>query len=466
MNSIRFNIEFSRQIISAVVAFCDLLKHQDIINRTTDLIECSGIIIADLGKESVFLHPISQGPCHMAERPMSLYSLPRSDLILIHHEEVLQLSVARFDTPSQSIEAHDLLCGKHRTVCEKNVDFLLILFAIWPKEDDEFKRYLAVFKPTNELIAFNRFGLAVVIHETHRLDFIQVMLPDEGNELALFHVPGLSLNGVIHENVTIGLGLADKRMIMRIDERDQLRRMGVPRIDNYRLEIYLFVDGVQNQLFSELYLAFKRVGIRFVSFILLSFFVKTIIDGEVFVFRDKRRRNKHVAHGFMAKGSAVLIICSFRLLGVNLWAGRVVNSQNAILCRSCSPLAFDKRNPGVIDLVNIPLRVGEKVLEIFVVTEGFSCDGFKARAFHVPEQRADIYAEIDHLLSAEEALEPGQKPLDESAPDCKTIHILCFLVDSVFVIPTAYYTRSKGLFIGGDDPTRDAIDVSLGFLNL
>ena len=432
----------------------------------TDLIERGGIIYADLGKITVFHSPISQGPCHMTEDPVSFNPFSRTDLVMIHHEKVLQFTVAGFDAPSQTIEAHDLLCGKQGTVCEKDVHFLLIFLAVRSEEDYEFQRHLAVLKPAKKPIAFNRLGLAIVIHESNRFDFVQVMILNEGNELVLFHVLGIFLHGMMHENITIGLGLADKRKIMRIDERNHLRGMGVPRIENDRLEVYLLINGVDDQFFCELYLAFKWVNIRFFRLVLFFLIIKSVIDGEVFGFRHKGRRNKYVAHCFMPQGSAILIIGSFLFLCVNLRTGRVIDGQDAFLCRSCSPLAFDKRNPGVIDLVNIPLRVGEEVLEVFVVTEGFSCNGFKARAFQVPEQRAHINAEVDHLLSAEEALEPGQKPLDESAPDCKTIHFLCFLVDSVFVIPTAYYTRSKGLFMGGYDPTRDAIDVSLCFLNL
>ncbi len=101
-----------------------------VVEGLPDIVQALGAVRKNFQQMAILLDPVSQGPRDVAECPVTFDSQAFSDLVVVHHEEVLQLSVAVFDPPPESIEIDDLLSGKTIFICDQNLYFLLIFFPV------------------------------------------------------------------------------------------------------------------------------------------------------------------------------------------------------------------------------------------------------------------------------------------------------------------------------------------------
>jgi len=423
MKSHRFNPQFLCQFVGALCGINDLLERSYIIDGLLDIVEAFRVVGEGLPQISILFDPVSQGPGEMTERPVSFDPLSFSDLVLIHHEEVLQFSVAVLDAPPESIEIDNSLSRKTRIVCDQNMDFLLVFLSVRAEKNQNFQWNMAVLEFALELVGHNRLGFAIQGFEPYRLYFVPVVFFDEGNELVLLHGAAFSFDWMVDQDVSVGLGLTDEGEIFRVQRFDEIGRMGIPGVEDDRREADFLCYSVIDEFLSELDLASEVVKGLFVEFLL--FLIESEIDGKTLGFGNKSRGNEDVAHGLVAKHSAMLISGSFCLFGIDFWTGGIIDGKNSVPCGSCSPLPLDEGNPLIVELVMIPFGIREKILKVFVLAQSHLCNDFHVRSLHVPEQKVDVKAEVEELAPREEARKPGEKFVDENVVEPQTTHILC-----------------------------------------
>ena len=187
MNPRGFDFHFLRQLCRVLCGTNGLLKADYVIDSVLDLVKAFRGVREDFPQVSVLLNPIGQSPGDVAECPVPFDPLTFSYLIMVHHEEVLELSITVLNTPPESVDIDDSLYRKTRVICDKNVYILLILSAIGTEKNHKFHRHRAVLELSFELVSLNRLGITIRVLEPCRLYFMPVMFFDEGNELVLLH---------------------------------------------------------------------------------------------------------------------------------------------------------------------------------------------------------------------------------------------------------------------------------------
>jgi len=463
MNSRGFDFQFFRQLGWVLCGGNGLVKTDYVVDGVPDIVEALRVVREDFSQISVLLDPVSQGPGDVAERPVTFDSLAISDLVVVHHEEVLQFSVAGLDTPPESIEIDDFLSRKTRVICDQNVDFLLILLSVGTEENHYFQWDMAVLEFAFELVGHDRLGFAILSFESYRLYLVPVVFFDEGNELVLLHEAAFSFHGMVDQDVSVGLDLADEGEVFRVQRLDQVGRMGIPGVEDDRREADFLGYSVIDEFLCELDLASEVVKSLLIEFLL--FLIKLEIDGKALGFGHKGRGDENVAHGLTAKSSAMLIAGPFCLLGVDLGTRRIVDGKHSVCCRSCRSLPLDESDSLVIEFFVIPFGIREEILQVFVLARSSLCHDFEVRALHVPEQHADVEAEVEGLAPREEARKPAEKFVDETAVDPENSHILCSCCGSFRFsqLPTIHGAK---VFIYRGSPRKASNERNLRFARL
>ena len=350
MNSRRFDFHFLRQLSWVLCGANGLLKIDYVVESLPDMVEGYWVVGEDFPQVSVLLHPVGHGPGDMAECPVAFDPLAFSDLIVVHHEEVLQLSGAILDAAPESIEIHDFLSREACVICDQNVDSLLILLPVWAEKDHYFQGDMAILEFTFEMIGHNGLGITIRCFESYRLYLVPVVFFDEGNELVLLHEAAFSFQRIVNQDISVCLDLTDEGEIFRVQRLDQVGRVGIPGVEDDSREADYLGYGVINEFLRELDFASEIMKGLFIEFLLLL--IEFEIDREGLGRENKSRGDEDVAHGFAAKNSAMLIPCTFCLLGVDLGTRRIVDSKHSVGCRSGGSLPFDESNSFVIELGN------------------------------------------------------------------------------------------------------------------
>lgn len=438
MNPRGFDFHFLRQLGWVFCSANGLLKIDYVVDGLPYLVEASWVVGEDFPQVSVLLHPVGHGPGDMAECPVAFDSLAITDLVVVHHEKVLQLSVAILDAPPEPIEIHDFLSREARLICDQNVDSLLILLPVWAEKDHHFKGDMAVLEFTLKMVGHNRLSFAIRCFESYRLYLVPVVFFDEGNELVLLHEAAFSFQRMVNQDISVGLDLADEGEVFRVQRLDQVGRVGIPGVEDDSREADSLGYGVINEFLRELDLAPEIVTGLFIEFLLLL--IEFEIDREGLGRGNESRGDENVAHGFPAKNSAMLIPGTFCLLGVDLGTRRIVDSKHSVGCRSGGSLPLDESDSFVIELVVIPFGIGKEILQVFVIARSYSCHDFEVCSLHVLEQETDVEAEVEKLALGKEVRKPAEKLVDETAVNPENTHILCSSCGSVLLsqLPTIH----------------------------
>jgi hypothetical protein len=423
MNSRGDDFQFLGQLSWVLCGANGLMEADYVVDGLPDFVQTFRAVRENFQQIAILLDPVSQGPSDVAECPVTFDSQVFSDLVAVHHEKVLQLSVAIIDSPPESIEIDDLLSGKTRFICDQNVHFLLILLSVWAEKNHKFKRNLAGLEFAFEVMGHDRLGFAVRGFESYRLYFVPVVFFDEGNEFVLLHGAAFSFHGIVDQDVSVGFDLADDGEIFGVQRLDKVGRMGIPGVENDRREADFLCYSVVDEFLCELDLASEVMDGLFIK--LLLFLVKLEIDGKALGRRHKGRGDKNITHGLSAIGSTILISGPFSFPGVYLGPRRIVDGEHAVRRRSGRSLSLDESNSLVIELVVIPFGIRKEILQVFVFARSGLRHDFEVCALHVPEQHADVEAEVEGLTLREQARKTPEKSVDETAVDPENSHTLC-----------------------------------------
>lgn len=441
MNSLGFNFQTLRQLGWFLCHPNGLLKDHYVIYGLPDIIECPWIIGEDFHQVAILFDPIGEGPCQMAEGPVTFNSFLSSDLIVVQHKEVLQFSKATFNFPTESVQIDDPLHRKPRVVCDQNMYFLRVFASVRSKENNEFQGYTAVLELTFEVVGFNGIDFPIRSYNSYWLYFVPVMFFDEGNELVLLHEAADFLYRMIDLDVPIGLDFTDNGETLGVQSLDQVGRMGIPGIENDGGKTDILFYGILDEILGQLDFASKTMQGLLIK--LLLFLVESEINGKGFGLRGKGRRDEDVANGLFPQDAAVLIPRAFRFLGVYLGTGGIIDNQNTVRCRSGCRLSFNKSDSLIIELFVIPLGFRKEVLQPLVIAGSGFGDDFHIGAFHVFEQNTDVKAEIEELALRKKTGESPKKLVDESTVGVEDMHDLCSSAgsDRLFQLPTIQRTR-------------------------
>ena len=446
MNSPGFNFQALRQLIWSFCQAKGLPESHYVIYGQPDFIESSRTIREDFRQVAILLDPIGECPGQMAEGPVSFNSFLSSDLIMVQHEEVLQLAEAAFNFPAKSIQIKDLLHGKPRVVCDQNMYFLWIFAAVRSEEDHDFQRYVTILELAFEVIGHNGFDFLIRSFDSYRLYFVPVVFFDEGDELVLLHEAAGLLDRMIESDVPVGLDLPDDGEILGVQRLNQLRRMGIPGIKNDSGKPDIPGYGVLDEILGQLNLASESMQVLFIEFLLLL--VEFEMDGEVFGLRGKSRGDEDVADRLFPKDAAVLIACAFGLLRVDLGTGGIIDNQNTVRGRSGGGLFLDQGDSFVVEPVVIPFGIRKEILQVLVGTGGGLGHDFHIGSLHVLEKQADVQAEIEELSLREKVREPAKKLVDERTVCVEDMHDLCSSSGSVCLLQLPTVQGAKAFFYG------------------
>jgi len=436
MNPRGRDFQFLRQFFWPLCHANGLLKVDYVVDRQPDLVEVFSAVRDDFMQVSVLLDPVGHGPGDVTESPVAFDTATVSHLILVHHEKVLQLPVAIFNSPSEPIEICDFLSGKTRFICDQNVYFLLVLFPVGAEEDHEFQRDITVLELSFKEVGLDRLGFSLCRFESYWLYLVPIVFFDEGNELVLLHEAALSFNGMVNQDITVCFDLSYQGELSGVQVLEQLGRMRVPGIEDHSRKPDFFGYGVVDEFLCELNLASEFVSGLFIK--LLLSLIKIKIDRKALGRRDKCRGDEDVAHGLATECSAMLVLGAFSILGVDLRARGIVDGKHTVRSRASRSMFFDKSDSFVVELVVIPFGIGKEILQVLVITGRNPRHDFHVGSFHVFEQKTDVEAEVEELAPGEEARKPAKKFVDETAVDPENTHILCswFGSDGLSQLPT------------------------------
>ena len=175
---------------------------------------------------------------------------------------------------------------------------------------------------------------------------------------------------MVKEHIAVVFDFADEVEFLLVYGGEKLSGRGIPCIGEDHGEGDLVSAGAVDEFEGEVDFGFE-VWVMLCEGKLGGWFIEPEVDRESFLGGGEGGVNDDVADRFPFEDAAILQLSAFGLFGIDFGSGGIVDNKGAVRCRRAGAHTLEELQPCRVQFVAVPLRVGEEILDGFVVGVSF-----------------------------------------------------------------------------------------------